>query len=50
MQYVYILQSLKYPHKHYIGCTNDVAERSDNTMQVSPNRNRVIPQCMVRGN
>lgn len=27
MQYVYILQSLKYPDKHYIGCTNDAAER-----------------------
>jgi predicted GIY-YIG superfamily endonuclease len=27
MQYVYILQSLKYPDKYYVGCTNDVAER-----------------------
>jgi predicted GIY-YIG superfamily endonuclease len=27
MQYVYILQSLKYPDKHYTGSTSDVAER-----------------------
>ena len=27
MQYVYILQSLKYPEKHYVGCTNNVIER-----------------------
>ena len=27
MQYVYILQSLKYPDRYYVGCTNDVAER-----------------------
>ncbi len=27
MQYVYILKSLKYPDKYYVGCTNDVAER-----------------------
>ncbi|RCK23776.1 GIY-YIG nuclease family protein [Thalassospira lucentensis] len=27
MQYVYILQSLKFPEKFYIGCTHNVAER-----------------------
>ncbi|WP_113154558.1 GIY-YIG nuclease family protein [Nitratireductor sp. OM-1] len=27
MHYVYILQSLTYPDKHYVGCTNDVDER-----------------------
>jgi len=27
VQYVYILQSLKYPDKYYVGCTNDVARR-----------------------
>ncbi len=27
MQYVYILQSLRYPDKYYVGCTNDVDER-----------------------
>lgn len=27
MQYVYILQSLKFPEKYYIGCTQNVAER-----------------------
>jgi len=27
MQYVYILQSLTYPDKHYVGCTKDVIER-----------------------
>ena len=27
MQYVYILQSLSCPDNHYVGCTNDVAER-----------------------
>ncbi|WP_159587424.1 GIY-YIG nuclease family protein [Chelativorans xinjiangense] len=27
MQYVYILQSLKYRDKYYVGCTNDVADR-----------------------
>ena len=27
MQHVYILQSLKSPDRHYVGCTNDVDER-----------------------
>jgi predicted GIY-YIG superfamily endonuclease len=27
VQYVYILQSLKYPDKYYVGSTNDVAMR-----------------------
>jgi putative endonuclease len=27
MQYVYILQSLTDPDRHYVGCTSDVAER-----------------------
>lgn len=27
MQHVYILRSLTYPDKHYVGCTNDVVER-----------------------
>lgn len=27
MQYVYILQSLKCPDRHYVGCTADVAQR-----------------------
>lgn len=27
MQYVYILESLEDPDWHYVGCTNEVAER-----------------------
>ena len=27
MQYVYILQSLKYPDRYYVGCSDDVADR-----------------------
>jgi predicted GIY-YIG superfamily endonuclease len=27
MWYVYILQSVTCPEKHYVGCTNDVPER-----------------------
>jgi putative endonuclease len=27
MQYVYILQSLKFPDKHYVGCAEDVDDR-----------------------
>jgi len=27
MQYVYVLQSLKQPERHYVGCTDDVEER-----------------------
>jgi putative endonuclease len=27
MQYVYVLQSLQSPERHYVGCTDDVAER-----------------------
>ena len=27
MQYVYILQSVTHPDKHYTGCTGDVADR-----------------------
>ena len=27
MQYVYILQSLSFSDKHYVGCTNNVVER-----------------------
>lgn len=27
MQYVYLLQSLSFPDKHYVGCTNDTGDR-----------------------
>jgi predicted GIY-YIG superfamily endonuclease len=27
MQYVYILQSINFPERYYIGCTHDVAKR-----------------------
>ena len=42
MQYVYILQSLTYPDKHYVGCTNDVLERVEQHNAESQSRHTSI--------